>query len=56
VLVTAVLVRWPGVTWKALLIPAVAMTVASYLLAGLLPRSIGRYSPASARSGASRLD
>jgi CBS domain containing-hemolysin-like protein len=43
VLVTAVLVSWLGVTWKAFLIAAVAMTVASYLLAGVIPRSIGRH-------------
>jgi CBS domain containing-hemolysin-like protein len=43
VLVTAVLVSWLGVGWKAFLIAAVAMTIASYLLAGLIPRSIGRH-------------
>jgi CBS domain containing-hemolysin-like protein len=43
VLVTAVLVSWLGVNWKAFLITAVVMTVASYLLAGLIPRSIGRH-------------
>ncbi|MGB6456284.1 MAG: hemolysin family protein [Streptosporangiaceae bacterium] len=43
VLVTAVLVSWLGVTWKAFLITAVAMTVASYLLAGVIPRSLGRH-------------
>ena len=42
VLVTAVFVSWLGVTWKAFLITAVVMTAASYLLAGLIPRSIGR--------------
>src|SRR5271166_439217 len=35
VLVTAVLVHWFGVSWKAFLITAVVMTVASYVLAGL---------------------
>jgi CBS domain containing-hemolysin-like protein len=45
VLVTAVLVHLFGVTWKAFLITAVAMTVASYVLAGLIPRSIARHYP-----------
>ncbi len=52
VLVTAVLVSWLGVTWKAFLIAAVAMTVASYLLAGLIPRSIGRHYPVRVASTA----
>jgi CBS domain containing-hemolysin-like protein len=45
VLVTAVLVTWLGVSWKAFLITAVAMTVATYALAGIIPRSIGRRYP-----------
>ena len=45
VLVTAFLVHLFGVTWKAFLITAVAMTVASYVLAGLIPRSIARHYP-----------
>ena len=52
VLVTAVLVTWLGVTWKAFLITAVAMTVASYLLAGLVPRSIARHYPVKVASAA----
>jgi CBS domain containing-hemolysin-like protein len=52
VLVTAVLVSWLGVSWKAFLITAVAMTVASYLLAGVIPRSIGRRSPVRVASAA----
>ncbi len=52
VLVTAVLVAWLGVSWKAFLITAVAMTVASYLLAGVIPRSIGRREPVKVASAA----
>jgi CBS domain containing-hemolysin-like protein len=52
VLVTAVLVQWLGVDWRAFLITAVAMTVASYLLAGLIPRSIGRHYPVKVASSA----
>jgi CBS domain containing-hemolysin-like protein len=52
VLVTAVLVHWSGVTWKAFLITAVAMTVASYVLAGLVPRSIARHYPVKVASAA----
>ena len=50
VLVTATLVEWFGVDWKAFLITAVAMTVASYVLAGLVPRSIGRRYPVKVAS------
>jgi CBS domain containing-hemolysin-like protein len=52
VAVTAVLVTWLGVDWRAFLITAVAMTLASYLLAGVIPRSIGRRSPVKVASGA----
>jgi CBS domain containing-hemolysin-like protein len=52
VLVTAVLVSWLGVGWKAFLIAAVAMTVVSYLLAGVIPRSIGRRNPVRVASAA----
>ncbi len=45
VLVTAVLVEWLGVNYKPFLITAAVMVVASYLLAGLLPRAIGRRNP-----------
>ena len=44
VLVTAVLVTWLGVDWRAFLITAVVMTVAAYLIAGVIPRAIGRRS------------
>jgi CBS domain containing-hemolysin-like protein len=52
VLVTAVLVTWLGVTWKAFLIAAAVMTVASYILAGLVPRSIARRYPVKVASAA----
>jgi CBS domain containing-hemolysin-like protein len=52
VLVTAVLVSWLGVGWKAFLIAAVSMTVASYVLAGVIPRSIGRHYPVRVASAA----
>jgi len=52
VLVTAVLVSWLGVDWKAFLITAVAMTIASYVLAGVIPRSIGRHYPVPVASAA----
>jgi len=52
VLVTAVLVSWEGVSWKAFLITAVAMTLATYLLAGVIPRSIGRREPVKVASAA----
>jgi CBS domain containing-hemolysin-like protein len=52
VAVTAVLVTWLGVDWRAFLITAVAMTLASYLLAGLIPRSIARRSPVRVASAA----
>jgi CBS domain containing-hemolysin-like protein len=52
VAVTAVLVTWLGIDWRAFLIAAVAMTLASYLLAGVIPRSIGRRSPVKVASSA----
>ena len=52
VLVTAVLVTWLGVDWKAFLITAVVMTVASYLLAGVIPRTVGRRAPVKVASSA----
>ncbi len=45
VLVTAALVHWLGVNWKPFLISAVAITVLSYVIAGMVPRSIGRRNP-----------
>jgi CBS domain containing-hemolysin-like protein len=52
VLVTAVLVHWWGVGWRAFLVTAIAMTAASFLLAGALPRTIARRSPVKVASGA----
>jgi CBS domain containing-hemolysin-like protein len=52
VLVTAVLVTWLGVSWKAFVITAAAMTIASYLFAGVIPRSIGRRAPVRVASAA----
>src|SRR5271165_1846600 len=52
VAVTAVLVTWLGVDWRAFLITAVAMTLATYLLAGVIPRSVGRRAPVKVASGA----
>jgi CBS domain containing-hemolysin-like protein len=52
VLVTAVLVQWWGVGWRAFLVTAVAMTVASYVLAGTLPRSFARHYPVKVASAA----
>jgi CBS domain containing-hemolysin-like protein len=52
VLVTAVLVQWWGVSWRAFLVTAVAVTVASYVLAGTLPRSIARHYPVPVASAA----
>jgi CBS domain containing-hemolysin-like protein len=52
VLVTAVLVHWLGIDWKAFLITAAVMTVASYVLAGILPRSIGRHNPVKVATAA----
>jgi CBS domain containing-hemolysin-like protein len=52
VAVTAVLVTRFGINWKAFLIAAVAMTLASYLLAGVVPRNIGRRVPVKVASGA----
>src|SRR5215469_656222 len=52
VLVSAVLVEWLGIGWRPFLITAGAMTVASYLIAGVLPRSIGRHYPVQVASHA----
>jgi CBS domain containing-hemolysin-like protein len=52
VLVTAVLVHWWGVGWRAFLVTAVAMTVASYILAGTVPRGIARHYPVKVASAA----
>jgi magnesium and cobalt exporter, CNNM family len=52
VLVSAVLVEWLGFGWRPFLITAGAMTVASYLIAGVIPRSIGRHYPVAVASRA----
>jgi CBS domain containing-hemolysin-like protein len=52
VLVAGVLVSWLGIGWKAFLITALAMTVATYLLAGVIPRSIARRAPVKVASAA----
>jgi CBS domain containing-hemolysin-like protein len=52
VLVTAVLVHWWGIGWRAFVVTAVAMTVASYVLAGIVPRSLGRHYPVQVASAA----
>jgi CBS domain containing-hemolysin-like protein len=52
VLVTAVLVHWWGIGWRAFLVTAIAMTAASYVLAGTVPRSLGRHYPVRVASGA----
>jgi CBS domain containing-hemolysin-like protein len=52
VLVTAVLVHWWGIGWRAFVVTAVAVTVASYVLAGIVPRSIARHYPVKVASAA----
>jgi CBS domain containing-hemolysin-like protein len=52
VLVTAVLVHWWGIGWRAFLVTAIAMTVASYLIASVVPRAIARRNPARVASAA----
>jgi CBS domain containing-hemolysin-like protein len=52
VLVTAVLVQWWGIGWRPFVVTAIVMTVAGYLLAGTLPRSIARHNPVKVASGA----
>jgi CBS domain containing-hemolysin-like protein len=42
VLVTAVLVHWIAPDWRAFLIAAAIMIVVSYIIAAVIPRSIGR--------------
>ncbi len=43
VLTTAVLVHFLGLHWRTFVIAAVVMIVASYLITGAVPRSIGRH-------------
>jgi CBS domain containing-hemolysin-like protein len=52
VLVTAVLVHWWGIGWRAFAVTAVAVTVTSYVLAGIVPRSLGRHYPVQVASAA----
>jgi len=52
VVVTAVLVHWWGIGWRAFLVTAIAVTVASYLIAGIVPRSIARRYPVPVASAA----
>jgi CBS domain containing-hemolysin-like protein len=55
VLVTAVLVNWLGINWKPFLIAVAVMTVASYVLVGIVPRGIGRRNPARVATAAARV-
>ncbi len=52
VLVTAVLVQWWGIGWRAFLVTAVAVTLAAYLIAGAVPRSIARRNAVGVASAA----
>jgi CBS domain containing-hemolysin-like protein len=52
VLVTAVLVHWWGIGWRAFLVTAIAMTLAAYLIAGAVPRGIARRNPVGVASAA----
>jgi CBS domain containing-hemolysin-like protein len=52
VVVTAVLVHWWGIGWRAFLVTAIAMTLAAYLIAGAVPRSIARRNPVGVASAA----
>jgi CBS domain containing-hemolysin-like protein len=52
VLVTAVLLHWVGPGWRAFLITAAVMTVAIYVVAGVVPRSLGRRSAVRVASSA----
>ena len=52
VLVVAVLLHWLGHGWRAYLITAAVMTVAIYIVAGVVPRSLGRTSAVRVASSA----
>jgi CBS domain containing-hemolysin-like protein len=52
VLVAAVLVEWWGIGWRAFAVTAVVMTLGTYLLAGTLPRAVGRHNPVGVASAA----
>ncbi len=53
VLVTVVLLHWIGPGWRAFLVTAVGMTILIYLVAGIVPRAIGRRNPVRVASAAS---
>ena len=53
VLSTVVLLHWIGSGWRAFGVTALAMTIVIYVMAGLLPRAIGRHNPVRVASGAS---
>ncbi|HEY2693164.1 MAG TPA: hemolysin family protein [Streptosporangiaceae bacterium] len=52
VLVVAVLLHWLGHGWRAYLITAAVMTVVFYIVAGVVPRSLGRTSAVRVASSA----
>ncbi len=52
VLVVAVLLHWLGHGWRAYLITAAVMTVLFYIVAGVVPRSLGRTSAVRVASSA----
>ena len=52
VLVTAVLLNWLGPGWRALVITGAVMTAVIYLVAGIVPRTLGREYAAGVASAA----
>src|SRR5215471_9786900 len=46
-LVTWVLLHWSGPTWRAFLVAGAIMTVVIYVVAGIVPRTLGRRYAAS---------
>jgi CBS domain containing-hemolysin-like protein len=52
VLVAAVLVEWWGIGWRAFAVTAIVMTLGTYLLAGTVPRAVGRRNPVRVASAA----
>jgi len=53
VLVTVVLLHWIGPGWRAFVVTAVCMTILIYVVAGVVPRAIGRRNPVRVASAAS---
>ncbi len=53
VLVTVVLLHWIGPGWRAFAVTAVCMTILIYVVAGIVPRAIGRRNPVRVASAAS---